>query len=172
MMKIFTSKLWTLTASAALCVASSAALSAQVTLDALTPSGDFFPTNKAGPYLEFSYFQTFAQAPTHDGEAVAPVDEFPQSSTTLVFSEIELKNLLYGIEDRQYTLNFKYYLENGRLVDDYKTQATILSTWDYAWYYASWGWNQPGQWPLGTHRVELWIDGTRFAIKRFKIVEG
>ncbi len=130
------------------------------------PMGWLFPPKNAE--LEFDYLKTYDKEPEKEGGLAS--DTFPQSTTTYVYAEIEFKNLLYKIRDQEYEFTFKYFLENGKRLGEYTTLYTFEKDWSVAYYSDSWGWSTPGKWPLGTHRVEVWLNGNKFAVKRFTIV--
>lgn len=130
-----------------------------------TPSGVIYPT----PVIEFSSFNIYDKETKSSDIRPGSPSTLPRSTTTYVYAEIELKNYLYQVRDQDVTLTFKYYLENGTLLTEFDTVFSIKRDWEFAWYYDSWGWEAPGNWPVGTHRIEVWIGGTRFVVKKFTI---
>ncbi len=133
-----------------------------------TPSGLIYtPEN---PQLEFNYLKTYPASPEEKGTIAA--EEFPQSTTTYVYAEIEFKNLLYEKANKEYTISFKWRLANGKKVSEYITDFLIEKDWSSAYYYDSYGWDTPGKWPVGTHSVEVFINGKKIAVRKFKITRS
>lgn len=138
-------------------------LSAQSSVE--TPSGLLY--TKEQPQLEFSYFKTYDKDP--EAKGTLPKDVFSKSSLTFVYAELEMKNLLHQVRDQKVQLTFKFYLQGGELLGELSTTFLIEKEWAYAFYYDSRGWDDPGNWPVGTHYVEVWINNTKFAVKTFVV---
>lgn len=149
-----------------LCIALTFDVNAQSSVE--TPSGLIYTKNK--PQLEFEHLKTYASDPDQAG--ALPTDIFPRSTTTYVYGHIEFKNLLHNVRNHEYKLTFKYYLESGERLGEFSTTYTVEKDWEYAWYYDSWGWDTPGKWPLGTHALEVWVDDTKFAVKKFTVTSN
>jgi len=148
------------------CLGITATLCAHGTLE--TPSGLVY--TKSEPQLEFNFFKTYDKEPEEKG-AIA-MELFPQETTTYVYAELEVKNLLHDVRDHEYKLTYKFYLENGKRLGETSTTFLVQKDWENAWYWESWGWESPGKWPLGKHRVEVWIDDVKFAVREFTVVSG
>lgn len=149
-----------------LILASFTAVSSYAQKSVETPTGWLYPKNN--PELEFNYLKTYNKDPEKEGGIAS--DIFPQSTTSYIYAEIEFKNLLYNIRDQEYEFSFKYFTESGTRLGEYTTTFLSEKGWGTFYYYDSWGWDTPGHWPLGTHRVEVWINGVKFAVKKFTIV--
>jgi proteasome lid subunit RPN8/RPN11 len=63
------------------------------------------------------------------------------------------------------------YASGSLLWEDQEDMVIKLDD-ERAWYAKGWGWEQPGMWKLGTYRVEILIDGVKFAEGSFTIEEA
>lgn len=83
------------------------------------PSGPIYTPQE--PRLEFSYLETYDKPPDSKDEQVLAKDRMNQSTTTFVYVQIEMKNLLLGVRDQEYKLTFKYFIEGKELLGEYST---------------------------------------------------
>lgn len=130
-----------------------------------TPSGLIY-TNQ-NPQLEFESLKTYDKPPDESGALAQFV--FPTLTTTFIYAKIMFKNLLYKKRDQEYKLTYKWYLENGQRLGETSSTYLVEKDWDYAWYYDAWGWDQPTKWKAGTHRVEVWVNDVKFAVRTFTV---
>jgi hypothetical protein len=45
----------------------------------------------------------------------------------------------------------------------------ILAEWEYADIWSGWGFDEPGNWPVGTYRVEIWFGKAKVGEGTFTI---
>lgn len=133
-----------------------------------TPSGPLY--TKADPQLEFNYLKTFGKPPKEKN--ALPVEAFPRSTTTYVYAQTELKNLLQGVRDQDYALTYKYLRGDGRQLSEFTINTTIKKEWETALFDGKAGWDEPGHWKPGKYRIEMWINKTKFAVKEFTVIEA
>ena len=62
-----------------------------------------------------------------------------------------------------------WYRSDGSLLSRQTSRYSIEADWGGFFASGSWGWNNVGNWPAGTYRVELYIGGQQVASGSFKI---
>jgi len=87
--------------------------------------------------------------------------QFPKSTTRYVWCQIDVENLLYNISEQNHKVMWRFYNPDGTLRGETNADFQIKREWYTAWIPSGWGWNQPGNWPVGTYRTEVWIDGRK-----------
>jgi hypothetical protein len=87
--------------------------------------------------------------------------QFPKSTTRYVWCQIDVENLLYNVGEQDHKIIWKFYNPDGTLRGETKADFQIKREWYTAWIPSGWGWVQPGNWPVGTYRTEVWIDGKK-----------
>jgi hypothetical protein len=76
-----------------------------------------------------------------------------------VYFEVHLKNLLWNISEHTHTLAARIYTSDGSLYVETTYQAVVKPEWGPSMYTLGWGSVEAGNWPVGTYRVEILIDG-------------
>jgi hypothetical protein len=76
-----------------------------------------------------------------------------------VYFEVHLKNLLWNISEHTHTLAARIYTSDGSLYLETTYQAVVKPEWETSRYILGWGSVEAGNWPVGTYRVEILIDG-------------
>jgi hypothetical protein len=87
--------------------------------------------------------------------------QFPKSTTRYVWCQIDVENLLYNIREQNHKVIWRFYNPDGKLRGETNADFQIKREWYTAWIPSGWGWDQPGNWPVGTYRTEVWIDGKK-----------
>ncbi|MEW6670286.1 MAG: hypothetical protein AB1427_01200 [Thermodesulfobacteriota bacterium] len=95
--------------------------------------------------------------------------QFSKNTTRYVFYQVSLENKLWKIRDNPVKVQARYYYPDGRLMGEPVLEYTVPSDWDIAELHHGWGWNDPGNWPQGKYRVELFIGGNKIAMDYFTI---
>lgn len=119
--------------------------------------------------IQLHQLSTYNMPPDSQDMTAMPKDTFARTKTTYVYGLFEVKNLLFQKEAKEYKQVFKFFQEGNILMGEVPTDFKVEKDWEFAWNYNGWGWQTPGHWPVGTHRIEVWIDGQKFAEKSFTI---
>ena len=97
--------------------------------------------------------------------------QFPKSTTRYVWCQIDVENRLYNVREHSHKVIWRYYNPDGTLRAEIDGDFRIKPEWGTAWIPGGWGADQPGTWPVGTYRVEVWIDGQKMAQDLFTIYD-
>ncbi|MBI4835217.1 MAG: hypothetical protein HY811_10455 [Planctomycetes bacterium] len=97
--------------------------------------------------------------------------EFDRDLSRYVYFELTVQNKLYGKQDNKVKIDAKYYYPDGNLMGEPVLEYTIPQSWDVALLHQGYGWDEPGQWPLGTYRVEFFTGGEKLGEKSFTVFE-
>ncbi len=97
--------------------------------------------------------------------------QFPKSTTRYVWCQIDVENRLYNVREHNHKVVWRYYNPDGSLRGEPGLDFRIKPEWYTAWLPYGWGWDQPDNWPIGTYRVEIWIDGQKMAQDFFTIYD-
>jgi len=123
-------------------------------------------------YLEFEFVKLF------EGSYVAPPEsqrdykaQFAKSTTRYVFFLVGAKNLLYKNRTHKPEIVGRYYKPDGSLHGEGKVNVEIPPDWEKADLWGGWGWEKPGNWPVGTYRVEIWFGTKRVGENSFTIYD-
>jgi hypothetical protein len=96
---------------------------------------------------------------------------FEKSSTRYIWTELNIKNRRYQQYEHTHNITLKYYNPDGSLRGQTDHSYTVKSEWLTSWKASGWGWKTAGNWPAGTYRVVVEMDGTVVGEKAFT-VEG
>ncbi len=99
------------------------------------------------------------------------IAQFPKNATRYVWCQIEVENRLYNVRQHNHKVIWRYYNADGTLRGETDADFGIKQEWSTAWIPAGWGWDEPGSWPVGTYRVEVWMDGKKIAQDSFTIYD-
>jgi hypothetical protein len=94
---------------------------------------------------------------------------FKQGTTRFVNFELGLCNHLHEKDDRTYHVIYRCYSPDGTMQWEQEYILLIISEDNSPYYSEGFGWDQPGQWKLGTYRVVILFDGVIFAQRPFTI---
>lgn len=94
---------------------------------------------------------------------------FPQTSSRFIWCEVEVRNLRHGKDHQPHTIRYEYYNPDGSLRGEMKGDFTIRKEWMVSWHQQGWGFHKPGQWPLGTYRVAVFMDDRPIGEREFTI---
>lgn len=97
---------------------------------------------------------------------------FPQSGTRYINTQVNFINNLYGIRDHWHKVTVKYYNPDGSFRGESSCQGTVKSEWYTTDFPSGWGWENPGNWPVGTFRVEAYLDGVYIGQGSFKVYDN
>ena len=98
--------------------------------------------------------------------------QFPKSKARYIWCEVEVENMLYKKYLHTHKIVWKYYNPDGSLRGEITSDWNIIPSWYTTWHQGGWGFKEPGNWPLGTYRVDILLDGQRFAEGHFTIYDN
>jgi serine/threonine protein kinase len=120
------------------------------------------PANVASLLL----FESDYNMPARDQRQYAT--RFAGSETRYINYELNLEFPAPG-RPIDFQVEAVYYQPDGtelvRFAADYRLEAD----WTTSWHAKGWGWDDPGQWPPGTYRLDLYVDGQVIASAAFEI---
>jgi hypothetical protein len=123
-------------------------------------------------YLEFRSVKFFegtgnAPAPKSDNEFKT---DFSRTTARYVHFLVVGKNLLYRNRTQKPLIIGRYYYPDGTLFGEARIDAVeVPASWELAELWTGWGWDKPGNWTLGTYRVEVLFGNTKVGEGRFTI---
>jgi hypothetical protein len=98
-------------------------------------------------------------------------NDFPISKTRYVYYSVYAKNLLYRSRSQKPIVRGKYYYPDGSFMGEAKVNVEIPPDWDETDLWNAWGWDQPGNWSLGTYRVEIFFGNAKVGESKFTIFD-
>ena len=96
---------------------------------------------------------------------------FSKDDARYIGYEIYLKNNLYNIRDNNFNIKAKYYYPDGSLMGAPEMNKTMPYDWESGYFWHSWGWDDPGNWKVGTYTIEIYIDGRYITQQQFTIYD-
>ncbi len=96
-------------------------------------------------------------------------DSFPRSSSRYIYCRIDYKNNLYQTREHNVRIVWQYYNPDASFSGQVESDITVYPEWYSNWTYHGWGWDEPGNWPIGTYTVKILADGEYIGEKRFSI---
>jgi len=99
--------------------------------------------------------------------------EFPQSLARFINWELRLKHPKPG-KKINFEIQAKYYTPMGKLLVNQSLKTFVKADWSNSNHSYGYGNNKPGPdtWPVGTYRVDLFIDGAKVASGSFHVHSG
>ncbi len=135
---------------------------------------DRTPTTSSGEkvYLEFESVRFYEGGSTDvpDSQRVYKND-FARGSSRYIYFQVYAKNLLYRNRSQRPFVRGRYYYPDGSFMGEAKVNVEIPSDWDKVDLWNAWGWNEPGNWSLGTFRVDIMFGDTKVAEGRFTVYD-
>jgi hypothetical protein len=93
---------------------------------------------------------------------------FDKSSTRRVKGELRLAHPAPG-ERKHFELEVVYIRPNGSVLGHMKYDTYIEGDWTTSDHPFYWGWDRPGQWPVGRYQVEVYYNNKRIAAEEFSV---
>lgn len=94
---------------------------------------------------------------------------FPNSTTRFVWTQVDLKNLLYKRKKHVHEVIFEYYDNKGNLIGEAKESLVVKPEWKNFWHCSGLGWEEPN-WTDGHYTVHVLIDGKKMGEQGFEIM--
>ena len=123
------------------------------------------------PTLEFDFLNVYNENPTNSWEPGIAAESFPTSKTYSIFVELQVINLSSSSEETRYPISIKYYNPDGSLHNTLENTFYVAPGEEPSKYVDGLSYGAPGEWQPGVHRVEIWIDGRKWAERSFTITE-
>ncbi len=123
-------------------------------------------------HLEYNYVRLM-----EGGESVNPGPDtaygnyFPKSSTRSVYFYVNVKNKLWNIRNQKSNIHGMFYRPDGSFFGRANIAKDIPSTSQNHNLWSGWGWLVPGNWEVGKHRLEVFVDNKKVAEKNFTIFD-
>lgn len=118
---------------------------------------------------ELNFFEAGYNLP--DREDYRYKTYFDKYDSRYIYTEIVVRNNLYEIRTHTHELEFEYYNPDGSLRGRIKADYTIKKEWETSWISRGWGWDERGNWPVGTYTVEVYSDDKFIADGQFTIYD-
>jgi hypothetical protein len=141
-------------------------------LIALFPAPLFAQDPTGRTYLELEFVKFF------EGPYVAPAEaqreykaQFPKSTTRYIFFLVGTKNLLYRNRIHKPEIVGRFYKADGSFHGEGRVNVDIPPDWEKADLWGGWGWEKPGNWTVGTYRVEIWFGNAKVGESNFTIYD-
>jgi hypothetical protein len=140
--------------------------------DDLTSTTAIAPPPEEKTYLEFESVKFYESGATDVPESERQYkSDFPISKTRYVYFLVYAKNLLYRSRSQKPLVRGKYYYPDGSFMGEAKINVEIPSNWGEADLWSGWGWDEPGNWSLGTYQVEILFGNTKVGEGKFTIYD-
>lgn len=97
-------------------------------------------------------------------------DNFFQNETRVIYTTLEVKNLLYKKDDNNVNLYLKYYTPDGYLWGVPKISVTLNKDWEHADIYNGYGFDEEGNFTPGVYKVEAYYQGKLITYDYFEII--
>ncbi|MDR4504242.1 MAG: tetratricopeptide repeat protein [Candidatus Scalindua sp.] len=96
---------------------------------------------------------------------------FSKSATRYIYWEM---TLAFPKSNRKsyFTIVSKFYNPHGNVMTRLKLQSNIEPGWTSSYHYHGYGWKTPGNWEIGTYRVDIFVDNQNVTSGTFTITYG
>lgn len=119
--------------------------------------------------IDLQLFAAGSEAPPREQRVYR--QEFRRNSTRYVWCELHIRNLLWGVRSQSCNICWRYYDSRNETCGQVTGDFLIKPTRRYSHISHGWGWEQPGKWPPGKYRIEIWIEKTRIDAEYFVITD-
>jgi len=96
---------------------------------------------------------------------------FARNPIRYIWTQIDVKNLLYNVRQQNHSISWQYYTSDGNLWGEVKGDFPIPPDWATAYHQNALGWSNAGNWPAGKFTVHVLIDGQKVAQGEFSVYE-
>lgn len=121
-------------------------------------------------FKELKFFESGDKAPPIPQQKYAT--RFARQQTRFVYFAVVAQNLLYNRQNQRANVTGKFYRPDGSLMGEPKSTPELSSAWPEVTVWAGWGWQQAGNWPAGSYRVEIFFGSEKVGEGRFAIDDG
>ena len=113
------------------------------------------------------FYEGGASAVPKEGKHFAK--DFARETSRFIYCQVNMENDYWNIKDQSYHFVWRYLKDDGSLLGEVSMPFTVRSQWHTAWVSHSWGWGNPGNWPAGSYRVAVLVDGRPLGEETFLI---
>ena len=133
-----------------------------------TPSGFYIPSINSW-VTEFNFYEGDLNT-TPEKEDRVYRTRFHKDDTRTIYWELNLTH-----PQRDSFLDFVFrsviYNPDGSERGNFETDTYLEPDWIDSWHTTGWGWEQPGNWPIGNYKVELYIEDQLIVEDFFEIYQ-
>lgn len=105
-------------------------------------------------YVNF-YEGPLGQGPEIDDRVY--MERFSQPDTAAIFYELNLLHM-ERTAAIDFTINAKYYFPDGSKMGEFAWESRAEADWTSSWHSAGYGWEETGNWQVGRHKIEIYIN--------------
>jgi tetratricopeptide (TPR) repeat protein len=96
---------------------------------------------------------------------------FPRSTTRYICAEVSAKNLLYRKRAQSVKISVRYLNADGSLRGEVTLTPQIPDDWASFVSAEGWGYAKPGNWPVGSYRVEVWMNASKLGETTYAVFD-
>jgi hypothetical protein len=130
---------------------------------------DYSGRNAEYEFDEINFLEAGSKLPERDQYRYST--HFKKYNARYIYCEIVVRNNLYEIRSQSHEIVFEYYNPDGSLRGKIEADYNIKAEWKTSWISRGWGWDEPGNWPVGTYDVVVYIDNKYLTEGVFTIYE-
>jgi serine/threonine protein kinase len=138
----------------------------QPTAPAATPASEWDIPSLQANIESLRFFEGPQQQPPHEGRVYS--QRFAQSKARYIYYELNLEYAEHS-QAVDFVLDVIYRSPDGSVFAELTGNHRIEADWTSSWHSKGWGWSDPGKWPIGTYRVEMYVAGELVATGSFEI---
>ena len=97
--------------------------------------------------------------------------QFDQATTRYLFVELKLANL-YREQSHRFRVRAEFFYPNGKPMNTSDKSFTMHPDYPVGYFWLGAGWDSPGQWKFGVHRVRVYVNDLFVAENSFQISDG
>lgn len=97
--------------------------------------------------------------------------QFDQATTRYLFVELKLANL-YREQNHHFKVRAEFFYPNGQPMNTSDKSFTMYPDYPVGYFWLGAGWDNPGKWQLGVHRVRVYVNDLFVAENSFQITDG
>jgi serine/threonine protein kinase len=131
-----------------------------------TPAPNWDIPSLQANVTDFRFFEGGAESPAYEDRQYS--DSFAQSEARYIYYELHLEYPEHQ-EAVAFDVDVYYYKSDGSILGQFTANHEIEADWTSSYHTWGWGWPDPGNWPVDTYLVELYIDGELIASGSFDI---
>ncbi|NOX32842.1 MAG: hypothetical protein GXP56_03765 [Deltaproteobacteria bacterium] len=96
---------------------------------------------------------------------------FFKDTARYINAEVNFKNLAYKKQAHNHKITRKWFNPDGSLRGKIDGTINVKSDWATFLEKSAWGWDTPGNWPLGEYLVEIYVDDVKIGEKKYKVID-
>ena len=96
-------------------------------------------------------------------------NKFNKEDTTYIWIELYVENLQYKKKQHEHDITWIWLNSDGSQRGKMGGKFVIKPEWKNSWTSRGWGWDIPGNWPVGTYNAVVQIDGIEVGRNSFSV---